>query len=194
MQIEIRTDGAHISGYVNATEKKSRPVVTPHGRVIEEIEPRAFQNALDRAENVAMTKDHGDSVLAETRAGTLRLYEDNIGLYADAVVTDEQTIEEARAGKIRGWSFGMRNVKDTVEARTDGELPLRKITGFDIDHITLVVKKTPIYSATSVEVRAQEETIVETRASEQETHVVDSEPKPAFDYSSYRARVDAIKK
>lgn len=194
MQIEIRTDGAHISGYVNATEKKSRPVVTPHGRVIEEIEPRAFQNALDRAENVAMTKDHGDSVLAETRAGTLRLYEDNIGLYADAVVTDEQTIEEARAGKIRGWSFGMRNVKDTVEARADGELPLRKITGFDIDHITLVVKKTPIYSATSVEVRAQEETIVETRASEQETHVVDSEPRPAFDYSPYRARVDAIKK
>ena len=39
MKIEIRADGAHISGYVNVTEKKSRPVVTPHGKVVEEIEP-----------------------------------------------------------------------------------------------------------------------------------------------------------
>lgn len=46
MQIEIRADGAHISGYVNVTEKKSRPVITPHGRVVEEIEPRAFEQAL----------------------------------------------------------------------------------------------------------------------------------------------------
>ena len=43
MQLEYRADGAHISGYVNVTEKKSRPVMTPHGRVVEEIEPRAFE-------------------------------------------------------------------------------------------------------------------------------------------------------
>ena len=49
MKIEIRADGAHISGYVNATEKKSRPVVTPRGKVVEEIEPRAFERAIERA-------------------------------------------------------------------------------------------------------------------------------------------------
>jgi len=43
MKLEIRADGVHISGYVNATEKKSRPVITPHGKVIEVIEPRAFK-------------------------------------------------------------------------------------------------------------------------------------------------------
>lgn len=32
MQLEFRADGAHISGYVNVTEKKSRPVMTPHGQ------------------------------------------------------------------------------------------------------------------------------------------------------------------
>ena len=37
MKIEIRADGAHISGYVNVTGKRSRPVITPHGKVIEEI-------------------------------------------------------------------------------------------------------------------------------------------------------------
>ena len=49
MKIEIRADGAHISGYVNVTGKRSRPVITPHGKVIEEIEPRAFEQAIGRA-------------------------------------------------------------------------------------------------------------------------------------------------
>ena len=58
MQIELRADGAHISGYVNVTEKKSRPVITPHGKVIEEIEPRAFERAINRAGNITLTVDH----------------------------------------------------------------------------------------------------------------------------------------
>lgn len=52
MKIEIRADGAHISGYVNVTGKRSRPVITPHGKVIEEIEPRAFEQAIGRAGNI----------------------------------------------------------------------------------------------------------------------------------------------
>ena len=31
MGIEIRADGAHVSGYVNATEEKSNPVMTMRG-------------------------------------------------------------------------------------------------------------------------------------------------------------------
>ena len=47
MQIEVRSDNeARITGYVNATEKLSRPVITPHGKVIEVIEPRAFGEAI----------------------------------------------------------------------------------------------------------------------------------------------------
>lgn len=175
MKIEIRADGAHISGYVNATEKKSRPVMTPHGGVVEEIEPRAFQGALERAGNLVMTKDHDPGrVLAETRGKTLRLWEDSIGLYAEALVTDQETVAEARAGKIRGWSFGMYNVRDQVEERADG-LPLRRIQALDLDHITLVVKKEPCYSATSVEVRAGNEAVVETRSHE-EAPLVEAEP------------------
>ena len=83
MNIEIRADGAHITGYVNVTEKKSRPVITPHGKVIEEIEPRAFEQAISRAANITVTVDHDDSrVYASTEEGTLMLYEDTIGLHA----------------------------------------------------------------------------------------------------------------
>ena len=71
MQIEIRADGARICGYVNVTEKKSRPVMTPHGKVIEEIEPRAFERAIERAGNINVTVDHDDThVYASTESGT----------------------------------------------------------------------------------------------------------------------------
>ena len=74
MKIEIRADGAHISGYVNAAEKKSRPVITPRGKVIEVIEPRAFERAIERAGNITVTLDHDNTHLyASTETGTCTL-------------------------------------------------------------------------------------------------------------------------
>ena len=198
MNIEIRADGAHITGYVNVTEKKSRPVITPHGKVIEEIEPRAFEQAISRAANITVTVDHDDSrVYASTEEGTLKLYEDTIGLHADVLITDEVLISLAKRGKIKGWSFGMYNVQDELEARADA-LPLRHIKSLDLDHVTLVVNKNPVYSATSVEIRADTEIDMEVRTTEQPTQITEVEPKqpdaPFFDNSAYRRRVEAIKK
>ena len=197
MRVEIRSDGAHISGYANVTEKKSRPVITPHGKVIEEIEPRSFERALERAGNIPLTKDHNENkVLAETRAKTLTLYEDNIGLHYDALIADPETIEELRSGKVKGLSFGMYHVQDELEQRAN-DLPLRKIKALDLDHITLVVNQTPCYSATSVEVRAEQEAEIETRTIEdtmQLTEIKKELDTPFFDNSAYRSRVDAIRK
>lgn len=198
MQIEIRADGAHITGYVNVTEKKSRPVITPHGKVIEEIEPRAFEAAIGRAGNITVTVDHDSThVYASTDEGTLKLYEDNIGLHADVLIRDETLIDLAKNGKIKGWSFGMYNVKDEMEPRAD-DLPLRRVKSLDLDHITLVVKKSPVYSATSVEIRADAEVDVETRTMQQEPQITEVRPEkpdaPFFDNSAYHARLEAIKK
>jgi phage head maturation protease len=192
MKVEIRADGVHISGYVNVTEKMSRPVITAKGqKVVEVIEPRAFERAIEKADNVAMTKDHDPNVvLAETRAGNLTVYEDAIGLHADAVVTDENTVAEARAGKIKGWSFGMRQIVDKIEERADA-LPLRRVSAFDLDHITLVVNKTPVYAATSVEMRADDDVAeIECRAMEETPTVIETKPK--FDNSDYRNRITAL--
>lgn len=196
MKIEVRADGAHISGYVNVTEKKSRPVITPYGKVVEEIEERAFEQALSRAGDISLTLDHDSShVYANTKDGSLKLYEDNIGLHADVLITDGTVIELAKKGKIRGWSFGMYNVQDELEQRADG-LPLRHIKALDLDHVSLIVKKVPIYSATSVELRAEGEMVLETRAAEETPLITDDTPKapPVFDNSAYRARVEAIRK
>lgn len=160
MKVELRADGVmHLSGYVNVTGKMSRPVITGKGqKVIEVIEERAFTRALAKAGNVIMTKDHDEGkVLCETRAGTLQLREDAIGLHAEADIRDAQTIADAGKGKLKGWSFGMKNIKDSIEERAD-QLPLRTVKDFELDHITLVVNKTPVYAATSIEIRANDET------------------------------------
>ena len=189
MKIEIRSDSVLIGGYVNATEKKSRPVITPHGKVVEVIEPRAFEAAIGRAGDITVTVDHEKThVYASTREGTLKLYEDNIGLHAETIITDPTVIELAKKGKIKGWSFGMYNVVDQLEARAD-DLPLRRIKSLDIDHVTLVVKKTPCYSATSVEVRAEGEIDIETRT----VDVTSTETKKDLN-ADFRARFEKLKK
>lgn len=194
MNIEIRADGAHIQGYVNVTGKKSRPVITPHGKCIEVIEERAFADAIERAGDVTMTVDHDKThVYASTSTSTLTLKEDAIGLHADVLITDETIIDLAKKGKIRGWSFGMYNVVGDMEQRADG-LPIRHITKLDLDHVTLVVKKNPFYSATSVELRADAETDIETRSLEDEVELSMVEtPKKPIDLSKYQYRINKLR-
>ena len=194
MKVELRADGTlHISGYVNVTGKMSRPVITAKGqKVIEVIEERTFQNALAKAKNVKMTKDHDPNcVLAETKDNTLSLREDSIGLRAEADITDETTIKEAKDGKIKGWSFGMRNIIDKIEDRAE-QLPIRHVKGFDLDHITLVVNKRPVYAATSVELRADDELDeMETRAFDGDLQFVNHQK--SYDNSEYEKRLEKLK-
>lgn len=175
---ELRADGLHISGYVNVPGRESRPVMTPHGRVIEIIEQRAFAKAIERAGNINMLLDHDPlRILASTQANTLTVREDAVGLRAESVVTDPEVIEGARHGKLRGWSFNIRNPKDTLEQRAEG-LPIRHITDLDMDEITLVMNKVPVYSSTSIEVRADTEESVEYRAGEDELEYEDKVEDP----------------
>ena len=207
MRAELRADGLHISGYVNIPGRESRPVMTPHGRVIEIIEQRAFQKAIERAGNINMLLDHDPlRILASTQANTLTVREDAVGLRAESVVTDPEVIEGARKGKLRGWSFNIRNPKDTLEQRAEG-LPIRRITDLDMDEITLVMNKVPVYSSTSIEVRADTEEAVEYRADlldevefRDTTPETGTEPEPETKpeskpeyHAGYRNRIDALR-
>lgn len=194
MRIEVRADGAKIIGYVNVTGKKSRPIVKPDGtRCVEEVEERAFEDAISRAGDVTVTVDHDKTnVYASTSDNTLTLKEDAIGLYADVLIKDSTIIELAKEGKIRGWSFGMYNVVDKMEQRAD-ELPIRHIKKLDLDHITLVVNKRPCYAATSVELRADEaDDVMEYRASDDNVELIVETPKKPIDYSEYEKRIKKV--
>lgn len=194
MRIEVRADGAKISGYVNVTGKKSRPIVKPDGtRCVEEVEERAFEDAISRAGDVTVTVDHDKThVYASTSDNTLTLKEDAIGLHADVLIKDSTIIGLAKEGKIRGWSFGMYNVVDEMEQRAD-ELPIRHIKKLDLDHITLVVNKRPCYAATSVEIRADEaDDVMEYRASDDNVELIVETPKKPIDYSEYEKRIKKV--
>lgn len=193
MNVEVRADGLHISGYVNATGKRSRPVITPHGRCIEIIEERAFEQAIAKSGEITVTVDHDTGhTYATTKDGTLKVYEDHIGLHADVLITDEGLIETAKRGKIKGWSFGMYNVIDELEQRAD-DLPLRHVKSFILDHLALVVRKTPAYAATSVEVRADDEICHEYRTTDSKINLSVPEPPAPIDYSDYENRINSLK-
>ncbi len=191
MKIEIRAnDTIHISGYVNAVERESTPVITRDGKVNEIIESGVFQRALDKVDVLPMSVDHDPNrVIADTKNG-LRVYEDAIGLRAEAEISDPEIVQKAREGKIKGWSFGMKNIVGTLEERAD-KLPLRRIKEMMLDHITLVVNKKPVYSATSVELRAEEEDCMELRSIMDTIEV--AEDKKPVDYSALENRLKTVK-
>ena len=181
MKVEIRADNSvHIEGYVNVAERESRAVVTPYGKVNELIEQGVFQRAIDSAEEIELMVDH-DRVIGSTK-DNLSLSEDAIGLRADLTTTDEEVVADAKAGKIKGWSFGFRKPVDKLEQRAD-KLPLRRISGLILDEVSLIINKNPVYSATSVEVRADdEEDVTETRAyTETTVEVVDRVTETTYD-------------
>ncbi len=77
MKIEVRADSVNITDYVNVTGKRSKPVVTPHGKCIEVIEERAFADSLSKRGDVYVSVDHDSGhAYASTSAGTLELKEE----------------------------------------------------------------------------------------------------------------------
>lgn len=193
MKAEIRADGLHISGYVNVPGRESRPVITPRGKVIEVIEQRAFQRALQKVDNVDLMVDH-ERKIASTKEGNLKVWEDEIGLRAEAIITDKEVIEGAKQGKLKGWSFNMMRVVDELEERAD-KLPLRRVKDFLMTEITLALRKLPAYSATSIEVRAEEEEENEIRAFECEVTVKDltEMKKQSIDYTQFENKINQLK-
>lgn len=195
MEIEIRADRAIIDGYVNAVGRDSRVITTPTGKFVEQAEPGVFREALTRAANVDLLINHNKQKrVGSTSEGNLILTEDNIGLRAHAEVTDADTIEKARRGEFRGWSYGMYVNRDKMEQRAEG-VPRRHLEDIDIFEVSLIDRTMqPCYAGTSVECRAEgeEDALAETRGYDDEVKVVDTVPAETPDLSDYEARAAAL--
>lgn len=183
MDIEIRADGTlHIEGYVNAVERDSRTVICPEcGKCVEQIRAGAFGEALRAAKNVDILLNHNkERKLGSTSEGTLSLYEDSIGLRASADIRDADVISEARAGRLRGWSFGFKKLSSEIESRAN-TIPRRIVTSMALNEVSIIDDRyTPCYAGTSIELRADGETDEhELRSNEEEVHFSEvSEDKP----------------
>ena len=161
MKINIRADSVEISGYVNAVERNSKPLCSRLGRFIERICKGAFSNALKRNDNVHVLLNHDwTRDLGSTKQGNLELCEDNIGLYARAVITDPDVIQDAKHGNLVGWSFGFEDVPDGVEDGMEGGFPLRKVRDMNLYEVSILNRaKTPAYDGTLIMARADDEPI-----------------------------------
>lgn len=187
MKIEIRSDDcAVISGYVNAVERRSKVLMRPGAPPFREIvKSGTFRKALDRGNPVELKLNH-QRTLCDTGSG-LELREDNVGLHASAVVTDKETVDAARSGKLTGWSFGFRCLKDSWKP-DEGGVELRELEDISLDEVSILTK-TPAYIATSVEVRGEE--LLERRMTEDTAEIADNTPsKP--DFSVEKARLEIL--
>ncbi len=145
----------HVSGYVNAVERDSKvlpAVMSPgaRGSFVERVAAGAFGRAVERNPDIRMLFNH-EREIGSVKGGQLRLTEDNIGLRAEAVVTDPEAVNAAKRGELRGWSFGFSEARDIWEDYKPG-IQRRTLTDFDLLEVSLLTKS-PAYYGTSVETR-----------------------------------------
>ena len=165
MKITVRKDKVIIDGYVNAVDRFSRPLFEGRlGRFIEKILPNVFKKAIERASNIEVLLNHDESrKLADTASGTAKLVEDNVGLRATVEISDPEVIEKARAGKLRGWSFGFSEPVDETRTNSEGILE-RVIKALTLHEVSIIDDRAmPAYFGTSIETRTVGDNIVETR-------------------------------
>lgn len=161
MQIRIRSDSVEIEGYVNAVERKSRPLMSRMGQFLERICAGAFKRALGRNDDVRLLLNHDETRdLGGTKDGNLELNEDNIGLHAKATIKDPEVIKMARNGDLVGWSFGFYD-RDVELKRDEDGLPLRNVRDLDLEEVSILDKsKVPAYDGTLVAVRSSEKSMM----------------------------------
>lgn len=116
----------------------------------EKIAPGAFSETLSG--DIRALWNHDTSiVLGRTRAGTLRVAEDDRGLRIeiDAPQSAHQQIEALERGDVDQMSFGFRATGE--EWTNDDHGPIRTLTGIELLEVSPVTF--PAYPATSVSVR-----------------------------------------
>ena len=107
-EIRQEGDGMTLRGYAAVFNSPSQPLP-----FIETIERGAFRDSLKSRNDIKLLWNHETGiVLGSTRAGTLKLSEDERGLLVEAVLPDTQAGRDAsvliKRGDVTGFSFGFR--------------------------------------------------------------------------------------
>ena len=159
MEIRVREDSVEITGYVNAIERNSKPLMSRVGQFIERICKGAFKKALKRNNDVHILLNHDwNRDLGSTKQGNLELEEDNIGLRVRACITDKDVVQKARNGELVGWSFGFqdREVENTIEKG----IPYRAVKDLDLAEVSILDRsKSPAYDGTLIMARDDTEEV-----------------------------------
>lgn len=123
----------------------------------ESIAPGAFLGSLNG--DVRALTNHDDTlVLGRTSAGTLKLKEDEIGLWGDILINPKDsdatnTRERVLRGDVNQCSIGFRILQEKTDYREDGSIHW---TIEDVELLEVSVCTFPAYEATNVQARSEQ--------------------------------------
>jgi HK97 family phage prohead protease len=150
-EIRDSNDGMTISGYAAVFDSPSEPLP-----FIERIAPGAFTRSLKSRNEIKLLWNHDSGEpMASMRGGSLRLWEDGMGLAYEATLANttrgRDVAELIRSKVIDAMSFGFNVIKDSWDERGN-----RTLESVRIHEISVV--SYPAYTATSgtVQVRSAE--------------------------------------
>ena len=137
----------------------------------ESVAPGAFLSSLN-GDVRALTNHDTRLVLGRTTAGTLKLREDETGLWGDIVINPKDsdamnTRERVLRGDVNQCSFGFAIRKEDAQIREDGSVhwTIRDVELFEVSVCTF-----PAYEETSVQARSAERAEIRARTREAEFH------------------------
>ena len=131
----------------------------------ESVAPGTFLSSLS-GDVRALTNHDSTLVLGRTTAGTLKLREDDVGLWGDVIINPKDsdamnTYERVKRGDVSQCSFGFRITKEDTEVKDDGSVhwTIREVELYEVSVCTF-----PAYEATNVQARSEQ--LAEIRARE----------------------------
>jgi uncharacterized protein len=146
-QFEVREteEGMTFSGYAAVFNSDSQPLP-----FTERIAPGAFRGSLRNRNDIKLFWNHDTaSVLGSSRAGTLKLTEDDRGLFVEAMLPNTSVGRDARElisrGDVDAMSFGFTVARGGDEWSSDGST--RTLTKINLHEVSIVAF--PAYTATA---------------------------------------------
>ena len=196
MKVRVYDNKAVISGYVNVAERISKRLKENGVEFYEKIKEGAFGDAVRRNNNIKILFNHDYKRELGNTMENLTIYEDSIGLYAEAEITDEEVVMKARDNKLSGWSFGFIPLKEEVNENY-GNIPLRTVESLNLYEVSILDNEhIPAYNSMSLNVRDVTNEPLEIRNYEK-INIEVEEDKPDeeelqrnFDNSIFIAKID----
>jgi len=143
--LEIRSegDGMTLRGYAAVFNSPSQPLP-----FTETIAPGAFRDSLNSRNDIKLLWNHDTgTVLGSTRAGTLKVSEDNHGLLIEAMLPDTQAGRDAatliKRGDVNAFSFGFRVATNGDEWPSADQRILKRVNVHEVSVVSW-----PAYTAT----------------------------------------------
>ena len=155
LPVEVRSEGETIkvAGYAAVFNQRANIA----GMFEEQFTPGAFRDAIGR-DDVVFLINHDGLPMARTRSGTLKLTEDERGLYMETELDPEDPDVRAIVPKMKRGDLDKMSIAFMAEVQEwdeSGDMPLRSISKAALGDVSIVTN--PAYDGTEIGLRSLQE-------------------------------------